>query len=299
MIWFMAPDLPEASGGTRSSTGSPRSFTMPAIPRRSGTERVDSPTTPSSRARRSGTGSPWISTRATCWSCTRWAVRTGRLPGREHAGRHALPGVVLPLREHRRRRPAGCGLPGVAARDLDVLATSQYVERTVRAVSGDLPVHRVPVVVDPAIFKPSQKRRTVAFMPRRRSLEITAALQILRRRGQLAGWTFEPIDGLTERQVGGRLGEAAIYVSGAEREGFGLPAAEAMAAGCYVVGFTGDGGAEFMDPTVCTVVHDSDVLSSSTASLRRPTCSTTTGPAMTRPCAARKTASWRPTAGPS
>ena len=144
----------------------------------------------------------------------------------------------------------------------DVLATSRYIERTVRAMSGpSLPVHLRARGGRCCTFPPARKRRTVAFMPRRRGLEITAALQILRRRGQLPGWMFEPIDGLNEREVGRRLGEAAIFVSGAEREGFGLPAAEAMAAGSYVVGFTGDGGAEFMDPSVCTVVHDSDVLS--------------------------------------
>jgi hypothetical protein len=153
--------------------------------------------------------------------------------------------------------PGYPGWPQVRA----VLPTSAYIERYVRTLSGpDLPVYRVPVVVDGAVFRPGPKRRVVAYMPRRRGLEAAAAIQLLRRSGRMAGWEFRAVDAMTEAQVAATLGEAAVYLSGAERDGFGLPAAEAMAAGCYVVGFTGDGGAEFMDPAWCTVVHDSDVL---------------------------------------
>jgi hypothetical protein len=153
--------------------------------------------------------------------------------------------------------PGYPGWPQVCA----VLATSAYIERYVVALSGrDLPVYRVPVLIDDATFRPLPKRRIIAYMPRRRGAEMAAAIQLLRRADRLPGWEFRAIDGLAEDEVAAALGEAAIYLSGAEREGFGLPAAEAMASGCVVVGFTGDGGTEFMDPSYCTVVHDADVL---------------------------------------
>jgi glycosyltransferase involved in cell wall biosynthesis len=44
-----------------------------------------------------------------------------------------------------------------------------------------------------------------------------------------------------------------------EVEGFGLPAAEAMRAGCIVVGFTGIGGREFFSPATGVPVADGDV----------------------------------------
>jgi glycosyltransferase involved in cell wall biosynthesis len=49
-------------------------------------------------------------------------------------------------------------------------------------------------------------------------------------------------------------------LSFSEQEGFGLPPAEAMACGCYVVGFTGLAGREFFDPATCAPVAEGDVL---------------------------------------
>ena len=34
-----------------------------------------------------------------------------------------------------------------------------------------------------------------------------------------------------------------------------------MAAGCYVVGYTGDGGREFMNPSWCSPIGDEDIVS--------------------------------------
>ena len=68
------------------------------------------------------------------------------------------------------------------------------------------------------------------------------------------------IDGMTQQQVADELGRAAIFLFGAEREGVGLPGAEAMASGCFVVGFTGDGAKEYMLPDHSSVIADSDVV---------------------------------------
>jgi glycosyltransferase involved in cell wall biosynthesis len=109
-------------------------------------------------------------------------------------------------------------------------------------------------------FRPLPKHRQLALMPRRRREDLLGAVQLIRRSGRLDGWEFVLIDGMTQAEVAEALGEAAIFLFGAEREGFGLPGAEAMAAGCYVVGFTGDGAKEYMLPDCCSVVPDSDVV---------------------------------------
>ena len=121
------------------------------------------------------------------------------------------------------------------------------------------PVHRVPVEIEDR-FRPLAKERRIALMPRRRREDLIGAVQLMRRSGRMDGWEFVLIDGMTQAQVAEELGRAAIFLFGAEREGFGLPGAEAMAAGCYVVGFTGDGAKEYMTPDCCSVVPDSDVV---------------------------------------
>ncbi len=97
-------------------------------------------------------------------------------------------------------------------------------------------------------------------MPRRRREDLLGAVQLVRRSGRLDGWEIVLIDGMTQQQVAEELGRAAIFLFGAEREGVGLPGAEAMASGCYVVGFTGDGAKEYMLPEHSSVIADSDVV---------------------------------------
>lgn len=142
-----------------------------------------------------------------------------------------------------------------------VLGTSQTIVDFLReACADDFPVHHVPVVVDADRFVPRPKRRQIAYMPRRRRADVLTAALLASRRPELAGWDWVPIDGMTVDEVAAVMGESAIFLSGAEREGFGLPGAEAMAAGCRLIGFTGHGQKEYMLPGLADVVAESDVL---------------------------------------
>lgn len=148
------------------------------------------------------------------------------------------------------------------------LATSRLIEDFLNLASlGDFPVYRIPVVISPQ-FTPAPKQKVLALMPRRRSVDLTAVVQLLRRSGAMDGWQLKMIDEMTQREVAGVMGEAAIFLSGAEYEGFGLPQAEAIASGCYVVGFTGAGGREFMSPDWCSPIYDEDVYAFARAAER-------------------------------
>ena len=57
-----------------------------------------------------------------------------------------------------------------------------------------------------------------------------------------------------------QLRSTTIFLSFAYQEGFGLPAAEAMACGAYVVGFHGFGGREYFRPEFSHPVEPGDVL---------------------------------------
>ncbi len=128
-----------------------------------------------------------------------------------------------------------------------------------RACHPGFPLHDVPVQIEDW-FRPAHKEKRIALMPRRRREDLLGAVQLVRRSGRLGDWEIVLIDGMTQQQVADELGRAAIFLFGAEREGVGLPGAEAMAAGCYVVGFTGDGAKEYMLPEHASVIADSDVV---------------------------------------
>lgn len=128
-----------------------------------------------------------------------------------------------------------------------------------RACDEGFPLHNVPVQIEDW-FQPAEKEKRIALMPRRRREDLLGAVQLVRRSGRLGDWKFVLIDGMTQQQVAEELGRAAIFLFGAEREGVGLPGAEAMASGCYVVGFTGDGAKEYMLPEHASVIADSDVV---------------------------------------
>jgi hypothetical protein len=151
------------------------------------------------------------------------------------------------------------GYPG-RPRAVATIAVSEAIATFLeRACTPGFPVYRVPVEIEES-FRPLPKERRIALMPRRRREDLLGAVHLIRRSGRLAGWELVLIDGMTQAEVAEELGHAARFLFGAEREGFGLPGAEAMAAGCYVVGFTGDGAKEYMLPDCCSVVPDSDVV---------------------------------------
>ena len=83
---------------------------------------------------------------------------------------------------------------------------------------------------------------------------------ILGARGVLQDWDLVPLHGLPEQEVAHRLRRTTIFLSLAYHEGFGLPAAEAMACGAYAVGFHGFAGREYFRPEFSHPVEPGDVL---------------------------------------
>jgi glycosyltransferase involved in cell wall biosynthesis len=154
--------------------------------------------------------------------------------------------------------PAGRPLyRGAAA----ILAVSEDNADYLRYAFPGIPTHVVRNVVDGTLFRPGDgPERRVSYMPRRRGAELAEVLHLLALRGALDGWALTPIDGRSERETADLLRRSAVFLSFSEREGFGMPPAEAMAAGCYVVGFTGLAGRDFFDPAYCRPIPEGDVL---------------------------------------
>jgi len=123
-----------------------------------------------------------------------------------------------------------------------------------------LPVHRVVNAVDPALFRPGPKRRRIAFMPRKNAEQALQVLNLLKFRGALDGVEVVALDGLREAQVAAELRETLVFLSFGHPEGFGLPAAEAMACGCVVAGYHGYGGREFLTAEHAFPVDTGDIV---------------------------------------
>jgi glycosyltransferase involved in cell wall biosynthesis len=116
--------------------------------------------------------------------------------------------------------------------------------------------------VDGELFRPAEEPpgRRVAYMPRRREADARQVLDLLAIRGCLEGWDVVRIDGRSEEQTAADLRSCSIFLSFSAQEGFGMPPAEAMASGCFVIGFTGLAGREFFDQDICSPVEEGDVL---------------------------------------
>ncbi|GIH10158.1 hypothetical protein Rhe02_82250 [Rhizocola hellebori] len=157
------------------------------------------------------------------------------------------------------------GAPYTTLENLVTLLTvSEDSAALLRFTFPDIPVHRARAVLDHQVFHPpgseTRRARRIAFVPRRRRQEREHLLHILRSRGVLEGWELIPIEGYTEAQTAELMRSCPIFLSFSEREGFGLPPAEAMASGCYAIGFTGMGGRDYFDPEYSSPVPDSDIL---------------------------------------
>jgi glycosyltransferase involved in cell wall biosynthesis len=128
-----------------------------------------------------------------------------------------------------------------------------------------LDVGIVPNAIDPVRFYPGSAPvgRRIATMPRKRPDDLAAIERLLGDR--LCDWELVKIEGASEREAAEQMRAAPIFLSLGRREGFGLPAAEAMASGAYVVGFHGFGGREIFDPDCSDAVEDGDVLAAAQA----------------------------------
>jgi len=123
----------------------------------------------------------------------------------------------------------------------------------------DAPAERVTLhVAQPGLSYARDKKRRIAFMPRKRPEEAGFVVAALRAMPELAGWEIVEMAGLSPDALSRQFREALVFLSFSQREGFGLPPAEAMKAGCIVIGYAGVGGEEYFTAETGIKVPDSD-----------------------------------------
>jgi glycosyltransferase involved in cell wall biosynthesis len=107
----------------------------------------------------------------------------------------------------------------------------------------------------------------VAYMPRR---GFPWVRRCFREIPAAAGLEFVAIDGLGEAEVAKILKRAGIFLATAVGEQFGLPALEAMAAGCLVLSVPVRGGMEYLDSGANCLVVEPERLARELGEITRP-----------------------------
>jgi glycosyltransferase involved in cell wall biosynthesis len=97
------------------------------------------------------------------------------------------------------------------------------------------------------------KQMQIAVMPRKLPSDYHFLENLLRVKADLADIPIKTIENIPHAECAAILRESAIFISFSHREGFGLPPAEAMACGCMVIGYHGQGGKEYF--TEDTAIH--------------------------------------------
>ncbi|MGO4441357.1 glycosyltransferase [Rhizobium sp. RAF56] len=145
---------------------------------------------------------------------------------------------------------------------LGVVTVSNHSQEMLRYAFGDSEISRVHVAIDSDVFHPVDGPRAnrIAFMPRRMPEDAHQVFELLRGRGALVGWEIVPLDSMSEAEVAAQLRTTKIFLALAYQEGFGLPPAEAMACGNYVVGYHGFGGRELYNPDFSVAVETGDIV---------------------------------------
>lgn len=116
--------------------------------------------------------------------------------------------------------------------------------------------------VNPAIFSPaSQKKRQIAFMPRKLPADAPFIQATFKRRyPRYADVPWVSIDHLPQNEVARIMSESAVFLSLSHKDALGLPPLEAMACGCLCAGYHGDGGRTYMTPENGWWANDGDWL---------------------------------------
>lgn len=126
-----------------------------------------------------------------------------------------------------------------------VLTCSNAVANCVREAFRIQDVHPVTCPIDHEVFLPLEKKRQIAYMPRKRPGDFQQILLNFELLAPHCDWSWAPIDNMPQQEVAKTLGESSVFLSLSRREGLGLPPLEAMASGCLVAGFHGIGGLEY------------------------------------------------------
>jgi len=131
---------------------------------------------------------------------------------------------------------------------LQVLSVSENTHTFLSRNIGlpDNRLSRIINAVEPIFHSADNKTNKMHWMTRKNPEHVNAIMMGIKRSNlqNSSGWQGKPLENISHMEVAEHLRSARIFLAFGHPEGFGLPIAEAMAAGCWVVGYSGGGGDE-------------------------------------------------------
>ncbi|UYW01545.1 glycosyltransferase [Flavobacterium agricola] len=143
---------------------------------------------------------------------------------------------------------------------LATIVVSENSKQYLQFAFPDIDVQRIRIGIDKPFTYHANKHKQIAYMPRKLGDDLFQLIQILKNKPAFKEWEFVAINNKTEIEVAQILQNSAIYLSTNWQEGFGLPPAEAMRCGCYVIGYTGNAGTEYFNDVYSITIENGAIL---------------------------------------
>ena len=127
-------------------------------------------------------------------------------------------------------------------------------------------VSRVPEFIDPSLYdyRPEEKMQRIAYLTRKDASGEWLRGVLSRRDAALDAYEWMPLRNLNERTYARQLRRSSVFLTTTLQEGMHVSVLEAMACGCLVIGYSGIGGADFMQgkgPNQnCVLVENGNLL---------------------------------------
>jgi len=145
---------------------------------------------------------------------------------------------------------------------VQVMVVSDYDYDALNWLFPGIQLRRIYHGINNKLFFFNQhKKKQIAFMPRKGTEDFIFLDYLLSLKNCLDDFKITVIDKMPLEQCANVLRESAIFLSFSHKEGFGLPPAEAMACGCIVIGYHGQGGKEFFKKNLTFSIEHSDLFS--------------------------------------
>jgi len=142
-----------------------------------------------------------------------------------------------------------------------VLVVSDYDYELFKWLCPAIKISRFICGIDERLFYfQSEKKRIITVMPRKLKSDYNFLENLLLVKGQLKTYSLQLIEDMSYQKCAEAMRGSTIFLSFSHKEGFGLPPAEAMACGCIVVGYHGQGGKEYFDPRLTYSIEPWDMM---------------------------------------